>query len=386
MQLPRSGHTATLLNSGKVLVVGGAIVTSNYGYTNTAELYDPSTNMWTLTGTLTQARANHAAVLLANGKVLVAGGNACCPLDSAELYDPAANTWSQLNPLQVARTGMGATLLANGMVLVAGGSGVGGILPSAELYDPSTGNWTVVGAPLLFPREYPQLTSIANGPAAGKAILTGGDNGQGSVRNAEIFDPTAGTWSAAGMLGWPRESHSSALLGGNVNVAVAAGANDHSPLNTAEVYDPTSNSWAATTGSLTIARKYHTATLLGSGRMLVAGGEDGACNNLSSAEVYDPTTGNWTLTSNSLGTARALHTATLLGNGAVLVAGGLTRSDTVPTRTAELYTSMAPVPGMTGWWVAALAAALALIGGLAAPWTMRRRPYRGTIEQNPSMH
>jgi hypothetical protein len=372
MQLARSGHSATLLASGKVLVVGGAIVTSNYGYTNTAELYDPSTNMWTLAGTLHQARANHAAVLLSNGKVLVAGGNACCPLASAEIYDPPSNSWSLLNPLQVARTGMGAALLANGQVLVAGGSGVGGILPSAELYDPSTGNWTLVSAPLLFPREYPQLTSIASGPAGGKALLTGGDDGHGSVRNAEIFDPTAVTWSTAGTLGWPRESHSSACLGGNVNVAVAAGANDRSPLNTAEVYNSTTNSWAPTTGSLTTARKYHSATLLPDGRMLVAGGEDGASNNLSSAEIYDPTTGNWTPTGNTLRTARSLHTATLLNSGAVLVAGGLTQSDTVPTKTVELYTSSAPVPGMTGWGVAALAAALAIIGGLAAPRARRR--------------
>src|SRR6266571_944690 len=117
-------HTATLLSNGKVLVEGGfdgGLLDRNQAL-NSAELYDPATGTWSSTANLVTARGSHTATLLPSGKVLVVGGN------SAELYDPATDTWSGTANLNTTRTGHTATLLPNGKVLVASGN-------TAELYD-----------------------------------------------------------------------------------------------------------------------------------------------------------------------------------------------------------------------------------------------------------
>ncbi|CAF5173820.1 unnamed protein product, partial [Rotaria sp. Silwood1] len=83
MNYPRDYHTASVLANGKVLVTGGENL---FGLLNTAELYDPSTEIWTTTGNMNSARNLHTASVLTNGKVLIAGGDNYIVLNSAELY------------------------------------------------------------------------------------------------------------------------------------------------------------------------------------------------------------------------------------------------------------------------------------------------------------
>ena len=118
----RSGHTATLLQNGMVLVAGG--VDSTGFASASAELYDPASRSWTATGSLNTARYLHTATLLPSGKVLVAAGEGATGyLSSAELYDFATGSWSEAGSLANARSFHTATLLQNGMiVLVAGGT------------------------------------------------------------------------------------------------------------------------------------------------------------------------------------------------------------------------------------------------------------------------
>src|SRR5262249_50283735 len=115
----RFAHAATLLPNGQVLVAGG--LDGSGAVLASAELYDPSTGTWTATGSLATGRFLHTATLLPNGKVLVAGGQAPSSTASATLYDPASGTWTATGSLSVARAGHTATLLSNGKVLVAGG-------------------------------------------------------------------------------------------------------------------------------------------------------------------------------------------------------------------------------------------------------------------------
>jgi WD40 repeat protein len=120
----RSSHTATLLPNGKVLVAGGQCSGGGMAIAS-AELYDPASGTWTMTGSLDTGRANHTATLLPNGKVLVVGGSASGSpagiLYSAELYDPASGTWMMTGSLHTTyREYHTATLLPNGKVLVAG--------------------------------------------------------------------------------------------------------------------------------------------------------------------------------------------------------------------------------------------------------------------------
>jgi len=119
----------------------------NPGAWASAELYDPGSGMWSATGSLATTRINHTAMLLLNGKVLVAGGfNTSGALASAELYDPASGTWTATGSLNTAREFHTATLLPNGKVLVAGGYDGVSAVSSAELYDPALGTWSATGS------------------------------------------------------------------------------------------------------------------------------------------------------------------------------------------------------------------------------------------------
>ena len=139
MTVGRSEHAATLLPNGKVLVAGGL---GQYGaMLSSAELFNPASNTWSATGTLSAMRYNHTAVLLSTGKVLVAGGTgrlkrSSVKLASCELYDPNTQTWSATGNLNTGRTQHTATVLQNGKVLAVGGLGSSGYLSSAELYTP----------------------------------------------------------------------------------------------------------------------------------------------------------------------------------------------------------------------------------------------------------
>lgn len=174
----RHSHTATLLPDGRVLVAGGGCSSSPPGCStsvfSSAELYHSDSGIWTGTGELGTARVGHTATLLTSGKVLVVGGQgAGGRLASAELYDPTSGTWSSTADLAVARSYHSATLLPNGNVLVTGGYGdSGSALVGAELYNTRTGTWTQTGS-VITPRGSQTATLLANGDI----LIAGGASG-----------------------------------------------------------------------------------------------------------------------------------------------------------------------------------------------------------------
>jgi WD40 repeat protein len=342
MNAARYSHTSTLLPDGKVLVVGG-YDTNDVGLVS-AELYNPVTGAWTMTGLLNTARGSHTATLLPNGKVLIAGGDTdyriSTPIAGAELYDPATGTWAVTGAMYSPRTGHTATLLPSGKVLVAGGD-----IAGAELYDPATGIWTETGA-----LNESRLTHTATLLGDGKVLVaTGGDN------TAEIYDPVIGTWTSTGDLEDGRFSATATLLP-NGRVLIVGGLWGSESIfarGSVESYNPADGTWALweypTPGSLKTARGQHTATLLFNGRVLVTGGSGSffAAFPTAKAEEYDPVTGVWQQTGN-MTEVRNSHTATLLANGQVLIAGG--DNFTGGTSAAELYDadpSTFPIPVST---------------------------------------
>jgi hypothetical protein len=148
MTTTRDLYTA-LLADGRVLVAGG--YDSPYAPLASADLYDPKTGTFSPTGSMAGARGLHTATLLSDGRVLIAGGGpwgsmllTASYLASAELYDPKTGTFSPTGSLATARAWHTATLLADGRVVIAGGAG-SAFLASAELYDPKTGTFSPTG-------------------------------------------------------------------------------------------------------------------------------------------------------------------------------------------------------------------------------------------------
>jgi hypothetical protein len=160
----RSGHTATLLEDGRVLVTGGRIVHSLA--MSDAELYDPASGTWTVAASMASERFEHAAVRLAEGSVLVVGGQLALrddgPSALAERYDPATDAWSAVDPMAVGRYRTTAIRLADGDVLVAGGTTPAGPTNAAELYDPTTNAWTPT-EPMAFARTGQAAALLENG-------------------------------------------------------------------------------------------------------------------------------------------------------------------------------------------------------------------------------
>src|SRR5262249_13384758 len=215
--------------------------------TTTAELYDPGTGTWSLTGNLNVPHDRPTVTLLSNGKVLFAGGTP----NTAELYDPLNGTWSLTSNLNDYRFAHTATLLRDGRVLVVGGRYESECLvcdtrSSVELYAPNTAAWSYTGSP--------------NGPHYASLTIT--------------------------------------LPNGNVLIAAGSDPFDPFATNRAELYDPATGRWSYT-GNLLSRRMGATGTVLPSGQVLVAGGQGVDADNtgpghiLNSAELYDPATGTW---------------------------------------------------------------------------------------------
>ena len=139
---------------------------------------------------MTQARFDHSAVKLNDGRILVAGGStsAGTALASAEIYNPSTGHWTSTGSMAAARYGFTLTMLANGWVLAAGGysSSTSPALASAEIYDPATGGWTPTGL-MANGRQFQSATLLANGQVL---VLGGhGPDEQQYQSAAEVYTP-----------------------------------------------------------------------------------------------------------------------------------------------------------------------------------------------------
>ncbi|HMZ21611.1 MAG TPA: kelch repeat-containing protein, partial [Blastocatellia bacterium] len=328
-------HTATLLNNGRVLVVGGTTDGTDAGATNQTYLYDPRTGEWTETGVMRIARKGHFAVLLQNGRVLVGGGkNGGGFLNSAEIYDPDKQTWAPTGNLTQPRHRASATLLANatnastarnGFVLAVGGeSSSPAVLDTAEFFNPATGQWKATATKLRRARVNHTATLLTGGDVM---IAGGYATPSQPIADVEVYDPLADRWKTTNSMKTARFGHSATMLTTS-KVLVAGGIGPTGgAMTSVEIFDAPSHTWTTESAVLPQARAFHSSSLLPNGSVFVVGGFasiNGAANN--QGIVYSPDTRQWTSAGN-FGEARGAHTATILANARVLIVGGAASGD-----------------------------------------------------------
>ena len=230
MSAPRFSHRATLLADGRVLVTGGNASTVTPVATATAEVYDPTSDTWVAVGPMTTPRQQHAQVRLADGRVLVAGGdrgsaNGYVGVVTCEVFDPATGTFSPTGSMATPRAAFALAALFDGRVLAIGGNSnaTGSPVHAAEVYDPATGSWTSVGT--AGPGgNHPSIAPLPDG----RVLLVGGqDLGIAATTAAALFDPASDAFEVLAPMATPRFAATATTLGDG-SVVVAGGY--HQPL------------------------------------------------------------------------------------------------------------------------------------------------------------
>lgn len=232
------------------------------------------------------------AALLPNGKVLVAGGYGAncnpCPafLVGAELYDPVVGTFSPTADMHIASYEANtAILLADGKVFIGGGQ-------TSDLYDSATGNFNTTGGWNTIAGDWPDAQTLLT---SGKVLVTGGDpDGFGSSVFAGVYDPGTGKFAVTGNMNAARDAHTATMLPDGTALIAGGQTNGGQTVSIAELYDPGTGGFTLT-GSMNTGRCCHTATLLNSGQVLIAGGITAPQgfpsyqpSNPATAELYSP--------------------------------------------------------------------------------------------------
>ena len=277
----RHDHTATLLRDGRVLVIGG--YNSTEQWLSDAEVYNPSTDTWVVVPPLYPHGVWHTATLLEDGRVLVVGGTISAGYGSGtervEIFDPKTMSWIEAAPLEYKRSSHTAQLLADGRVLIAGGAGNNDIPEGGDalLYDPQKNTWTTTGpmiqAPLLAQsvRLLDGRVLVAGGFVAGELVPR-------VIASAEIYDPVSNTWTDAASLSEARYAYNLVLLPGGQVLAIDGARewdsvwNERSFVRQIEIYDPVEDRWNSG-GDLLRPGAFAAAALLPDGRIWVTGGQ-----------------------------------------------------------------------------------------------------------------
>ncbi len=338
-----AGHSATLLADGRVLIAGGAASDALGASlpTDGLHLYDPQSGAFTtLAGTLATGRVAHTATRLADGRVLIVGGTGDLgtALASAEVVDPVAGTSTPTAALSEPRVAHTATLLADGRVFVAGGT------QNFDFSDPLAGLLDVLAS-------------------------------------TRLWNPATGTWAAGPNLPARRIAHAATrlndgrvLVSGGLIVNVFFGIPLPAISGDCRLYNPATNAFSSAAG-VPGARAFHGQVILPDGRVLAAGGADGdvltqVFNTRADTHVYNPANNTW-IAFGALNAARAYVQLTVSGNGQRVVAsGGVASIDLAAGGgAAATTTESAPLPGGTWTTIGAplglrpLAPAVAIDGG-----------------------
>jgi len=248
----------------KVLLVGG------WEKLKSAEIYDPKTKKFYLTGNLNIGRDHHTATLLNDATILITGGtylkklehyknlSVNRPLKSAEIYHLDSGKFEKIDGMNIPRNGHTATLLNDGTVLIIGGKGETEYIREAELYNPKSKTFKIIGKTNSTYYVDPAV------PLNDGRVLLIADK----KTNAEIYNPETGQFK---LISKPFERHSmgtfTILNDGKVLIVGGTGLGKSSNHKIAEIFDPKTETFTLT-GELNIGRSLHTASLLPDARLV----------------------------------------------------------------------------------------------------------------------
>jgi hypothetical protein len=234
LNIARRGHSATLLRDGKILIAGGE---NQNGFVTEAEIFDPATGSFSVSGNLNLARADHSATTLSDGRVLIAGGHGELGiLNSTEIFDPMSGAFTDGPRMNNARAGQTATTLADGRIVFTGGDDRGTI----EIYDSLRNAFTSLSVTLASPRAFHGAALLNDG----RVLIVGGTAPDGNdVKSGELL--TIANNNIAPVADNTEDEHIRPLVrvlpDGKVQLI---GGSDHEVM---EVYDPAVNQFGAHT-------------------------------------------------------------------------------------------------------------------------------------------
>jgi N-acetylneuraminic acid mutarotase len=339
----REFHTLSVLPDGTALAAGGRIRSDSF--LNSSEIYTPHTNSWTLVAdSMGTHRSSHTATVLLDGRILVAGGeNGLGSLSSAEIYDPVTQQWTATGSMTQSRWGHTATRLQDGRVLVVGGcysGSIPGCTSSVEIYDPASGTWTAKSPIESGARREHTATLLPDG----SVLVVGGYrpgttvlNPPRTLKTADRYFPAADTWDDAGnIMSANGRAHHSAVLRRDGKVVIMGGYESYKPsvdpqitadLTTTEIFDPDDHAkpWAYTalTTPLSVGHQGAAAVLDAEGNFILLGGayQGQAMSDVSYLNV-NSVDGQWTYEFGAMEFQRKNHAAVVLPGGLILIAGG----------------------------------------------------------------
>lgn len=357
----RAFHTATLLTNGSVLISGGITGSAPWRPeagvsltrpTDSTELIDGNALSTSPSGRMAEPRVGHTATLLDSGNVLIAGGalpassssDAGPPSPDGGTADAAATTVPLVEVFQngrfignetmfTPRAWHRAALTVEGVVLAGGMATEGASISKAELYR----NGTLENMPgMLVKRRAFTLTTLADGTL----VAAGGlDNTGKPLASTELYSPGSALWKSGPDLKSARAYHTATLLDDGTLLILGGLSVDGNTTDLIELYDPSHNTIRQLEREQQTSRWAHTATLLTDGRILVVGGfalnVNGSPIAMALEVQYFGGTAIQVKPLATLNEARAGHTATLLQSGMLLITGGISSGG--PSRSAEVF-------------------------------------------------